>query len=247
MTSLLTAEHKERIEQEELLRKDIRLALSGDPSEKKGFRRSLWAAANSNFGLWFLSAVFVSGAGSLYSRWYEEKRAQEKSLEAQRVEAREKEQVRLVEAQRRREIYERITLEMSYRYSSTLIGLQAISAAYGEVVNGESQTAIVGALDPLLKPATDLKPPLFPEYKQYSALALIVEMRRHTEEGEADNLKQILARTSSLVQEVTGASEVRNQRKSAKDVATSLIEVMKNPKWANGFAYTDCESENPFC
>ena len=52
-----------------LAREAFRARLQNQPVSDKArsWGTMIWDALNSSFGLWFLSAIFISGAGSLYS------------------------------------------------------------------------------------------------------------------------------------------------------------------------------------
>lgn len=237
MTTVLTDEEKTRIRQEEMFRNDIRkelLPLPDPAAKKKKWRETLWAAANSNFGIWLLSAVLVSGLGKLYTDW--------QTSVQENTKRREVEQAEML---RKKELYDRLTLEISFRLSSTMSRLQGASARYGERTDLESHRAIIEALEPLVRPASNVTPPLFPEFNSYSGLALIAELRRHAAAGEQELLKEILAKTSGLMYEVIG--EASRQNRSAKAVASRLLERMRYSRWDNGFPYTDCSNDKPFC
>ena len=245
MEPLLSEEQISRIKSEERIRAELRAAILPDTPKGNGRLSKVWSFLNSTFGIWFLTAVFVTGLGSLASMWYEKEREAERKHEAQLAEEAKKREVKALEESRRKEIYERITLEISYRYSATLAELRAASERFGSSKNRKARAAIVSALRPLARPASNTNPPLFNEYETYSSFALIAELRRHSGVGEANMLTGILARTSALIYEVS--LERNGCILSAKSVAALLIETMRHPKWNNGFAYTDCPSDNPFC
>jgi hypothetical protein len=238
MTDVLTQTDKQRIQEEERFRSAIRkeLSLSSDPLiNKKKWYESAWAAVNSNFGIWFLSAVLLTGVGKVYTDHQNSVQEQAKKREGEQA-----------EEWRTKEISDRLTLEISFRFSNVMSRLHATSIRFGETLDEKSQAAIVEALEPLVRPATDAVPPLFPEFKSYSGLALVAELRRHVV-GPAtkENLKDTLAKTSGLMYEVIGESN--HKHRSARAVAGLLLERMRNPRWNNGFPYTDCSIETPFC
>ncbi len=234
MCDLLTEHDKERIEEEELFRKKIQAALAKVEDASAAKNSGIWAFVNSNIALWFLSAIFITWAGNWYSQW-------QKISDEELVRVR----AQIAEDSRKREIYERVTLEISYRYSAALAELRSIAVAHGDSTDKKTQDAIKSALNLMLKPTNVNFPPLYPEFKSYSSLALIAELRRYSNKGEADVLKGMLADTSSLLRE--SVSDLDKNPQTARFVASSLISVMKNEKWDNGFAYTDCESSEPFC
>lgn len=243
--TVLSEDDVRRIKHEERFREEVRKALASEPPKVSGFWQKLWSGLNSTFGIWFLTAFFVTGLGSFASKWYEQSREKEQKHEAKlKEDAKKQEAVDLLDRQRR-ETYERVTLEISYRYSATIAGLRAATERLGSAKGSQAHAAIVLALEPLTRPSTSSRPPLFKEYESYSGLALVAELRRHSGPGEASMLKEILAQTSALLHEIT--LEKTGASYSAKAAAAALVGAMRNPKWDNGFAYTDCRSDNPFC
>ncbi len=241
--SLLSEDEVQRIKQEEKLRSDIRAALS--PAKSTGLPDKLWDGLNSAFGLWFLTAFFVTGIGSVASKWYERARETEQKHEAQLTEERRRREANDVAERQRKDIYERLTLEISYRYSSALAGLRDAAQRHGEAKNKAAHSAISYAIQPLTRHTSSSQPPLFKEYEAYSGLALIAELRRHTGQGEANMLKGTLARTGALLNQIS--YNKTGTEFSARTAAVALVDRMRNSKWDNGFAYTDCRSDNPFC
>jgi hypothetical protein len=236
MVDVLDETEKTRIKAEEVFRNSIRKELSlasVQPDVKKWYERVL-AAANSNLGIWFLSAVLVTGVGTLYT-----------NHQNARQEEAKKQEIKQEEARREKEISDRLALEISFRLSSVLSQLHAASIRFGETLDEKSHSAVVAAFGPLARPATDDVPPLFPEFKSYAGLALIAELCRHVDPGEKQTLKNILAKPGGLRYE--GNGELNGKNLSAKAVASLLLARMQNPLWDKGFPYTDCKSENPFC
>lgn len=236
MKNFLTPEEIVRIKQEEVLRAEIRkeLALSPPQATEEGWLQILWKFLNSTFGIWLLSTVVVASVAHFYDKQqtaYRETEAQRKEQEA--------------ESRRTREIYERVALEVSYRFSSTMAKLKAASTKYGQRLDAESQGAISEAFDPLYKPAAEGNPPLYPEYGAYSGLALIAELRRHAGPAERQTLTEILAKTSGFIEETVGQKPRPDQ--SAKAVASDLLRRMRYSRWNNGFPYTACADTDPFC
>lgn len=241
--TLLSREETRRIEQEERLRSEIRAALS--PVKPASTAERVWSALNSTFGIWFLTAFFVTGLGTVATTWYEHVREKERKHEAQLAEERKKREADLIAQRQRKETYERVTMEISYRYSSALAGLHDVAQRLGPARNAKTHAAILYAVQPLTRPASSAQPPLFKEYESYSGLALIAELRRHCGQGEAQMLKEVLARTGALLHEFSFNKS--GSAFSAQSAASALVDRMRNPKWDNGFAYTDCQSDNPFC
>jgi hypothetical protein len=245
MPEALSNEIVERIAKEEAMRMEIRNSLSKSADSSTGKSFNLWEWLNSSFGLWLLSTIFVSTIGTIYTQRYEERREAEKKAEIAAIEQQKKAEADAIELRKRKDAYSRAALEVSHRYSASLAGLRAAHERFGSRKDAAVQAAIRMALAPLLRPPSAGFLPLYSEYSSFSGLAVIAEMRRHSESGEADKLRSIIANTSSLLNQITAATA--KDRRDALQVASDLVSVMRNPRWDNGFAYTDCKSERPFC
>lgn len=235
MERFLTPEEILRIKQEEALRAEIRKELTPpEPLTDDKWQQKIWKLLNSTFGIWFLSSVVVAVA----VHFYNENEASRRERETQRKEQE-------AESRRTRDVYGRITIEIAYRLSSTMTRLKAVSEKFGQRLDAESQHAISKAFDPLRKPAGEENPPLFPEYKSYSGVALIAELRRHAGEAERQTLTEILAKTSGFIEE-TVRDKIRPER-PASHVALELRRRMSYSRWDIGFPYVACPDTNPFC
>lgn len=230
----LSDTEKARISAEERWRLEIRTQLTEEAGKKRRFVQKASDFLNSAFGIWLLSAVCVSAAGSWYTQ------SQNAAIEAAR-----KRDTERGEQLREKELHDRLALEISFRFSSTMARLRGVWARFGEDVGAQSQAAIGVALEPMVRPAGDAWPPLFPEFRSYSGLALIAEMRRHAAPGEQERLREVLARTSGLLYEAAGESCLLPR--SARAVARLLLEHMSYARWNNGFPFTDCPPDTPFC
>jgi len=220
---------KRQIQLEENYRSTIREELEKAAKPKNRVSGFL----NSGFGLWLLSALFVSAAGSVYTDYQTRARAEAQATEAKRA-----------EEKKIKELTQRIDLEISYRMSLALARLEA--ANRDQPTSGARlHQSVKTALEPLTRPMGDSMPPLFPEFRAYSGLALIAELRRHVPDGEGLRLRKVLASLTGLVATVDAGQSGRPR--SAHNVAGDLISIMKSARWDNGFHYTDCSKENPFC
>ena len=235
MESLLTPEEIARIRQEEVLRAEIRKELT-PPAQTNGgrWRQKVWKFLNSTLGIWFLSTVVVAGL----VHFYNSQQAAHQEREAERKEA-------AAESRRTQDVRERLNIEISFRLSSTITRLKAVSKKCADPPEDKCQRAIIEALDPLRKPADEENPPLYPEYKSFSGLALIAELRRYADDGEQVNLTNILAKTSGFIEKTV--RDMTDSKQSARDVASGLLEEMSYGAWKVGFPYTDCKYEEPFC
>jgi hypothetical protein len=229
----LTDADKARIRNEELFRSEVRKELNPPPVAKTR-RERLWEFANSAFGLALLFTVVLGGS----AKWYTD---HQNKIE----EAAKKREAEVLEERRIKELYDRLMLEISFRYSVTMSKLKDADTKYAERDTSDSQNAVARALAPLALPTSETFPPLFQEFKSYSGLALIAELRRHGGAGEKKELDRILVRTTGLIYETTGENKRTNR--SPRSVASLLIHTMHYAKWDKGFPYTDCTEEKPFC
>ncbi|MFZ4285749.1 hypothetical protein [Variovorax sp. HJSM1_2] len=238
MADFLTPEEKERIKSEELFRLEIRKELMppapAPATENK--RQKLWKFLNSTFGMWLLSTVVVAGIVQVYNE------RQEKAQLALAKESQDR-----ADERKRLENYQRVALEIAFRFSSTMARLKVISRKYGkQAQDAKAHQAVVGAFDPLAKPASDSDPPLYPEYKLYSGLAMMAELQRHAGPAEREALTEILAKTSGFIEEITSDTPLAGP--NAEEIASGLLQRMRYPKWSNsGFPYTRCDEKEPFC
>jgi hypothetical protein len=238
MTDLLTPEEKARIKSEELLRAEIRKELAPPPSSpaSETLLQKSWKILNSTFAIWALSTVVVAGI----THWYNDQ--QEKAQAALAKESQDQ-----ADERKRLENYQRVALEIAFRFSSTMARLKAISRKYGtQPQDAKAHQAVVEAFDPLAKPATDSDPPLYPEYKLYSGLAMMAELQRHAGPAEREALTETLAKTSGFIEEMTAETLLAGP--NAEEIASGLLQRMRYPKWSNsGFPYTRCDEKEPFC
>lgn len=229
---MLSDNERAVILEQEIFRKAIREELS--PPEPKSKKERAWEILNSNFGMWLLSAVLISGLGTLYTRHQTTIDEARRSAEAERAESR-----------RLSELRDRLRLEISFRLSSALSRLNEIDKTQNRSAVEDRRKSIQRALAPLAFPASDSAPPLFPEFKAFSGIALIAELRRHVPDGEKRVLKKILANTAGSVAEAY--SEQAIGERTASEVGALLLKRMRDPAWDNGFPFTDCPDQNPFC
>lgn len=229
---MLSDDEKAVLREQEVFRKAIRDELS--PPKPKSPKERAWEVLNSNFGMWLLSAVLLSGLGTLYTRHQTEVDEARKSAESERAESR-----------RLSELRDRLRLDISFRLSTALSRLNEIDKTQNRIALQDQKKSIQRALAPLALPASDSAPPLFPEFKAFSGIALVAELRRHVPDGEKQLLKKILAGTSGLVAETY--SEQPTEARTAREVGALLLNNMRDPAWDNGFPFTDCPDQNPFC
>ena len=188
--------------------------LAEDPRQRPN---RLWAFANSAFGLWLLSAIFITGVGSEFTR-RKEKRA---------------------ETARTRELVERLDLEASYRFSQVLGRLDRLQRR-GKV----TEASLDSALALLTARASDAAPPLYPDFAPMSLPAVLAELRRHLPDSTKSEVDWALSRLADgdwtinlkppTADSVAGRLLESVVRKRGAWVNTN-------------FAYVDCPSKSPFC
>lgn len=226
----LSADEKAKIERQEEYRVAVREKLNTSSRQGK-----LLSFVNSSFGLWLLSAVFITGAGSALT-WYQNR-------ENERIKKQE-----IVDADKKsvKERVERLDLEIAYRLSTTQSNLQVISVQRESVKEATIRTKIRQAAEPIFSPANGKTPPLYPEFASYSGLALVAELRRHVMPGEKEKLSKVITGLSGLNGELGNASSTRSANEMW--VAGRVISTMGAAKrWNLGFFYTDCSEKKPFC
>jgi hypothetical protein len=229
---LLTETERIKIRLEEQFRLEIRSQL-----EEKGRKPSkLWTFLNSSFGLWLLSAIIVTWAGSIYAHWQAGRADREKALQAQNV-----------ENARNKELVERLDLEIAYRFSEFQINLVYLVNDWGGKGThypfrpGKGEKDVKRAIDSLLQPPQKEYQPLYPEFSNLSTLALIAELRRHVPPQEKRDLDQVIADLSGIYVFL----EVRKIRTDdVYAVGKAVFNSMLLPRWSAGnFYFSDC----PFC
>lgn len=230
----LTNDDRMKIRLEEEYRAAVRKDLQ-DTSHREGPKSAIWVFVNSSFGLWLLSAIFVTGAGSLFTLY--------QNAENERV---KKEAILDTERKLIAEKIERLDLEIAYRLSATQSNLQAISVLPELRKDVATRKHIKDAVRPLFSPANEKVQPLFPEFSSYSGLALIAELRRHVNPSDKQRLSQVITSLSGLNGELDDPSKKHST--NATWVAGNIISAMgATLRWDLGFYYNDCSEERPFC
>lgn len=219
---MLSDSERERMRLEESYRHEVRTQLAG--SGPKSRRSAAWAFLNSSFALWLLSAVFITGAGALFTR-YQENREEEAS---------------------RRERIERLDLEISYRYSLVLGQLWDLTN--GDVNNpvlAQGRTAadverVMAWLNQ--RPSKDAGW-LYPEFAAYELPGLLAELRRFLAD-EPDERQKV----DAALAKVAGRVWTNTENPSIKGLAAVIQRLLMTDRWRQGyFYYIDCPVEQPFC
>lgn len=227
-----------RIQREESLRHSIQEALK--PKKERG----VLAFLNNAFVLWAFSAVFVTWGGN----WYQTETARQRA-DDQRREAKLKEEAAIQELQeareyQRRQDHLRVSLEFSFRLSTTLSRLRLADRQFGETSSSDSQRSIELALLALTLPPSHAGY-LYPQNRELSGLAVLAELERHSLPGEADNIRTAVARLSNAIDRVMTTTPA--ERKTPRQSAELLVEAVSNAALKSHFAFTDCSPHDPFC
>lgn len=219
---LLTTEDVERIRQEEILRAEIRLRLDSDAKASKP-HKTAWDFVNSTFGIWLLSAIFVSGAGAIFTY-----------LQQQRA-----------ELEKRTDMVEKLDFEIGYRFGQVLLRLHELSdkgSSKAVLRTGATEADVIKVLQILQESPLRSVPPLYPEYEKWGLPSLIAELKRHTaDKKEQERLEIVLA---ALV----GRKAEEGRPPDLGSSAGRIVDTLMLPRWKSGaFHFTDCSSSRPFC
>lgn len=207
---------------EELYRAECRAEIERTNSDKSKSR--VWAFLNSAFGLWFLSAVLISGAGTLISH-----------IRTQQT-----------ETKRTTELIERLDIEISYRLSQVLSRLYELTDKTKDPKLSSAHTPdeVARVLALLVEPRADKYPPLFSEFAGVGLPGLLAELRRNLPESERQDVDiAIAAMTGGLLAE---GPELANVQLVAGRINKQILS--QRGKWrGTWFPFIDCPPETPFC
>lgn len=220
----------EKIRQEEVIRTAIQKELA--VSEQKSNSNRIWELLNSKFGLWLLSTIFITGVGSLYTNY------QNKIKEQQQIAEVNRKNEKLTN-----ERIDRLSMEFSYRLSTSLILLEyANSLSSKEIDFNKTKNQ---ALAPLKDISSGENRALYPEFKDSSGLALIAELSTIVKAGERAELKDIITKISGVLN--VKSSPDKMKKLNFMSLAGELLESTEQWQYESGFRYLDCKKEKPFC
>jgi len=183
---MLPESDKEKIRLEEQYRLEVRKQLEDKPKRTS----RIWTFLNSTFGLWLLSALLITWAGTLYTQ-----------SQNRHTETLKKQEVERAEAQKEAELIERLDLEIGYRFSrfqTELAYLVQPDWSHIRFLPGKGQKDVREIVDSLSQPPKGKRPSLYEEFSNTSTLALIAELRRHVPLGEREELDQVIADLSGI-------------------------------------------------
>jgi hypothetical protein len=181
-----------------------------------------WQVLNSNFGLWLLSAIFITGAGSAFT-WYQGLQAEER---------------------RRVEAVEKLDLEIGFRYFQTMNRLWALSNKNVndiKLAEGRRTHEVEQVLASLNERQPQSLLPLYAEFSAFSLPTLEAELRRHLSGSEQKEVDIALAR-------LTGAAYADLDLSDLKAVGAKIQTELVAGRWKNSyFFWIDCPSSKPWC
>lgn len=229
---------KDRIYLQEKYREEVRRQLEMIEREP---RSGIIKFLNSGFGLWLLSAVFISGAGTLLQQW--QKQADEGKARFERE---------LADSTINRQAIERLDIEISFRLSDALLQLSTIAERVNTMLKDrplekrtvEIASSAFAVLRNLTMAPTRERGALYPEHAGYSLPTLLVELRRRLPPDERSAVERSLAALSSI----SNSMEFGSGTSVPAQAAATLIRNVVLSRWkGTAFHYIDCSDEKPFC
>ena len=222
---MLTDQEKEKIRLEEAYRNEVREFYKKKES-KKPFLWFIPTFFNSAFGLWLLSAIFITGGVKLYEDYKAEKSDIKKTTEE----------------------IDKLELEIGYRYSQVLVNLYGLSIDSVKPKLTRSQK-----IEEVRKVALSMGNSknfentfLYAEYSNWSLLALLAEEKRllHHLGEDTDWINRVIGHISGL----KVFYEVRNVDFSdVNKVAGNIQKELWLERWKyGGFYFSEGSMESPF-
>lgn len=222
----LTEAEREHIRLEEQYRSQMREELLASASQTHLGR--ILTFANSNFGLWLFSAVFIVGTGGVFSCWQHER---------DRVRASQEQ-----EAARSAKVG-KLDREISFRLSHILVELARVVDAteHPERMDSEARTTKLRQARACLHAPADSErnAGLYPDLASYALSALVADLRNEaTSKAEREDLDQVLQILALW----------RNQPlQDAAETGDMIMKALMLERWRQfGFPYTDCSTALKF-
>ncbi|MCI0561610.1 MAG: hypothetical protein MN733_24235 [Nitrososphaera sp.] len=238
---MLSDEDRQNIRLEELYRHEVRKELDAHTGSKRFSSRS-WNFLNSSFGLWFLSALFISGFGSLYAQY----------------------QTGIDERLKNIDTVAKLDLEIEHRLSQALQRLYIVQRE-AEQGNTESTTMMVQqrvleVLESFRQAPESGTTSLYPEFANLSTLAVLAELRRRLPADRRKEINGIVlispgqerprGEVEDVLSTVSGIPVwVKDHPDDLSDprmVAAHILKEVRLSRWSNHFYFTDCKND-PFC
>ena len=196
----------------------------------------LWPLLNSSVGLWFLSSVVIGGLGTWYTKNQNDQAELLKKLELAQV-----------DESKKRELIEKLDLEIGFRLSTSLLQLeelaQNIKRCNSKTGNNPMCKAVEISIESIFLTRSP-KPTMFPEFAPYSTLALVADLKRLAPVSEHEKLKQVIYDMSGMHAMLrVGKVSLDNP----KAVAGKILSKLVLSRWKQGFYNLDCNEQAPFC
>ncbi len=167
---MLTEVEKEKIRAEEIFREEARNALT----QPKTSRQKILSFLNSNFGLFLLSAVLLSGLSGAYT-WHTTRQS---------------------EAERTRELVTRLDIEISYRLS-TLPHVDTDRFTFSDFHTARGALEGIAEQHPEYGKFGDFSP-IFLEFEGRSLFALMWQLRALVPESESREINARLGQVKEI-------------------------------------------------
>lgn len=226
---------RNRILLEESYRAEVQEQIKKREGQKVSHTSRLIRFLNTSFGLWLLSAIFITGAGSLYTQWriaHEERQKKEAGLRT--------------EAKKMAEVRGRLRLEIGHRISQTVVLLWNLSDRKdpSRLGAGHSVAEVEALLATFQSGGGQKLGSLYPEFENQNTLALMTELRR------IEDTKQSMDVLDQSVADLSGLNVLLDVAKAPlsnpQKVAGALLKRFSAILWGN-FYFLDCSPEAPFC
>lgn len=236
---MLDDHERARIRLEEQYRAEIRASLGTGRSNR------IWTFLNSSFGLWLMSALFLSVLGSVYNRYADERQRLRISAETKLQSEREMRDARAARDEKRRDEIQKLDTEISYSYSQVLLRLDMVMR-HPSTRWPKSPESVVRAFALLSLPPRDEYPPLNPEFAAHALPTLLLELQRRVDTKNDRDQIQVVLRLLSTNMGLSAPPE--DVDTLAMRAAAIVQKDLMLPRWKDGrFPYTDCTSEEPLC
>lgn len=210
-----------------------------DPTQSQSSGSTKWSEfLNSAFGLWLAGLLALTVAPNLY-QYCGSIIDKQKQKEMSR--------------QKNIEEFESLSTEISYRLSTVLMRLHAISIddRLNALSSNEKNEAIEQAFYALSRNPDEIYSSLLPQYKNLNGIAIMSEILKLKDDpGEKIVLKDAMFNVSKLIVSSTLRSSTGN---SAKQMAEELLNAVHGmQKYFIRLPYLDCDKERhlekfPFC
>jgi hypothetical protein len=260
----ITANRQAEIRLEEIYRQEIRASLESDTAS----RSYLWRFLNSTFGIWLLSAIFISAAGAVYTAWRQASAAEQSrqarierldteiSYRLARVLGASREMLSLIKEHDIKADQlesDKDARELAANYHIELDATRVLSPERRkavEIEEKELRSQILSMPIPfslLTRAPGDQYLPLHDGFRNQALPNLIVELRKDVPQEERVELDRVLGRITDPSFDPS-LNRVLRQADYICPLAIQVIDDVVLPRWKlPPFEYVRCPSGNPFC